>query len=299
MAHDLDVKEDYLDLPDGKLWYRINGSGSNTPILVLHGGPGAAHDYLDSLVDLASSSRRVIFYDQMGCGHSDRPDDPHKWSVEYFSKEIDVVREKLGLETVHLLGQSWGGMLAMAYMETQPSGIASLTIASSPASVPKWIEELGRLRAELPPDVQDTLLKHERDGSTDSPEYEEASMVFYKRHLCRMEDWPEPLSRSLGPQLGKQVYNTMNGPNEFHVIGTLKTFDVEKGLSDIKEPTLVTGGAYDEITPSLTQAIHKAIKGSEFTLFEASSHCAHWEERELFMKVVQDFIDKVEAEAKA
>lgn len=294
MAQDSSEKEDYLDLPDGKLWYRISGSGSKTPILVLHGGPGAAHDYLDSLVDLASSSRQVVFYDQMGCGKSARPDDPDKWTVEYFSKEIDVVREKLGLDKVHLLGQSWGGMLAMAYMETKPSGIVSLTIASSPASVPKWMKELERLRAELPQDVQDTLLKHEQNGTTDSSEYEEASMVFYKRHLCRMEDWPEPLSRSLGPQLGKQVYNTMNGPNEFHVIGTLKTFDVEKGLSDIKEPTLVTGGAYDEITPSLTKAVHEAIGGSEYKLFERSSHVAHWEERELFMKVVQDFIAKVE-----
>ena len=297
MAQNSSEKEDYLDLPDGKLWYRINGSGSKTPILVLHGGPGAAHDYLDSLVDLASSSRQVVFYDQMGCGKSARPDDPDKWTVEYFSKEIDVVREKLGLDKVHLLGQSWGGMLAMAYMETEPSGIVSLTIASSPASVPKWMKELERLRAELPQDVQGTLLKHEQNGTTDSSEYEEASMVFYKRHLCRMEDWPEPLSRSLGPQLGKQVYNTMNGPNEFHVIGTLKTFDVEKGLSDIKEPTLVTGGAYDEITPSLTKAVHEAIDGSEYKLFERSSHVAHWEERELFMKVVQDFIAKVEGKA--
>ena len=297
MAQNSSEKEDYLDLPDGKLWYRINGSGSKTPILVLHGGPGAAHDYLDSLVDLASSSRQVVFYDQMGCGKSARPDDPDKWTVEYFSKEIDVVREKLGLDKVHLLGQSWGGMLAMAYMETKPSGIVSLTIASSPASVPKWMKELERLRAELPQDVQGTLLKHEQNGTTDSSEYEEASMVFYKRHLCRMEDWPEPLSRSLGPQLGKQVYNTMNGPNEFHVIGTLKTFDVEKGLSDIKEPTLVTGGAYDEITPSLTKAVHEAIDGSEYKLFERSSHVAHWEERELFMNVVQDFITKVEGKA--
>ena len=297
MAQNTSVKESYLDLPDGKLWYRINGSGSDTPILVLHGGPGAAHNYLDSLVDLASSSRPVIFYDQMGCGNSDRPDDPDKWTVEYFRKEIDVVREKLGLSKVHLLGQSWGGMLAMAYMEGKPPGIVSLTIASSPASVPKWIEELDRLRGELPPDVQDMLLKHEQDGTTDSSEYEEASMVFYKRHLCRMGDWPEPLSTSLGPQLGKQVYHTMNGPNEFHVIGTLKTFDVEKGLSDIKQPTLVTGGAYDEITPSLTKAIHEAIDGSEYKLFEKSSHVAHWEERELFMKVVQDFIATVEAKA--
>ena len=295
MAGDIPVTEDYLDLPDGKLWYRVNGSGSATPILVLHGGPGAAHDYLDSLVDLASSSRRVIFYDQMGCGNSARPDDPEKWTVEYFIHEINLVREKLSLDQIHLLGQSWGGMLAMAYMGIKPSGITSLTVASSPASVPKWTKELERLRTGLPQDVQDTLLQHEQDGTTDSSEYEEASMVFYKRHLCRMENWPEPLSRSLGPQLGKQVYHTMNGPNEFHVIGTLKTFDVEDGLADIKEPTLVTGGAYDEITPALTRTIHEVVKGSEYKLFEQSSHVAHWEERDTFMTTVRDFIEKAEA----
>jgi len=278
------------------VWYRIVGDDDGaTPLLVLHGGPGAAHDYLDSLEDMATTGRRVVFYDQLGCGLSDRPDDPALWTIDFFVREVDTVRQALGLDKIHLLGQSWGGMLAMAYMLTKPEGVVSLTIASSPSSVPAWMVELARLRDDLPPTVQATLLRYEEAGTTDSPVYEEASLAFYRRHLCRLDPWPHGLIRSMGPQMGQQVYLTMNGPSEFHVIGSLRDFDLHDRLHEITTPTLVTGGRFDEVTPAITAAVHEAIPGSEYVVFEHSSHTAHLEERALYMSVLGDFLSKTDA----
>src|SRR5206468_1050855 len=147
----------------------------------------------------------------------------------------------LGLDRIHLLGQSWGGMLAMEYMFRQPKGVASLTIASSPASLIQWVEEANKLRDQLPPEVQATLLKHEAAGTTDRKEYLEAMDVFYHRHVCRVVPYPDFVQRTFD-KLAKnpEVYNTMNGPSEFHVIGTLKNWDVRHRLPEIHAPTLVT-----------------------------------------------------------
>jgi len=156
-----------------------------------------------------------------------------------------VVRRALGLDRVHLLGQSWGGMLGMAYALTQLARLASLIVADTPASMPQWVSEANRLRAELPVEVQQTLLAHEMAGTTDSPEYQEAMLVYYRRHLCRVNPWPEYISRTFEKLAqNPEVYNTMNGPSEFHVIGTLKQWDITDRLSEIRAPTLVLGGRY-------------------------------------------------------
>src|SRR5262249_37116419 len=184
------------------------------PVLYLHGGPGATHDYLESLEAMAETGRRAIFYDQIGCGKSDLPDDVSLWTVETFAEELDAVRGRLGLDQPHILGNSWGGMLGMEYALTRPEGVASMIVASSPSSIPQWVAEANRLRADLPADVQETLTKHEQAGTTSDPEYEEACMVFYKRHVCRLAEWPDYVLRSF--QFLEEhgvVYNTMNGPS--------------------------------------------------------------------------------------
>ena len=181
--------EGYTSFRNYKVWYRIVGDheeAGKLPLLVLHGGPGAAHDYLEPLEALAATGRRVIFYDQLGCGRSDQPHNPDLWTVDLFVEELGVMRQALGLAHTHILGQSWGGMLAMQYALTQPQGVASLIIANSPASMPQWVAEANRLRADLPPEVQQTLLRHEAAGTTDDPAYQEAVQVFYDRHFCRV-----------------------------------------------------------------------------------------------------------------
>jgi proline-specific peptidase len=219
------------------------------------------------------------------------------WTVELFVEELGAVRKALALDHLHILGQSWGGMLGMEYALTQPSGLASLTIADSPASMVQWASEANRLRAQLPPEVQQTLLHHEQHGTTDSKEYQDAMLVFYRRHVCRLDSWPDCVSRTF-EKLAQypEVYNTMNGPSEFHVIGTLKTWDITDRLHEINVPTLLLSGRYDEATPIIVETIQRSIPGSEWIIFENSSHMPHVEETELYLQVLDSFLMHVEGE---
>ncbi len=279
-------------------WYRVVGAAEKPgklPLLCLHGGPGVPHDYLESLEAMAATGRRVIFYDQLGCGNSPVPPNPALWTVDLFVEEVDVVRRALGLEHIHLLGQSWGGMLAMQYMLTQPSGIASVTVASSPSSIPMWLSEANRLRGELPAEVQATLLQHEEAGTTDSPAYQQAMQVFYDRYVCRVVPNPAYAQRAFAKLAeNPEVYHTMNGPSEFHVVGVIKDWNITARLGEINAPTLITSGRYDEATPLIAETVQRGIRGSEWVVFEESAHLAHAEEPERYMAVLADFLARVE-----
>jgi L-proline amide hydrolase len=279
-------------------WYRIVGNNEEPgklPLLCLHGGPGAPHDYLEPLERVAGTGRRAIFYDQVGCGESSRTDES-MWNVETFVEEVGVVREALGLDRTHLFGSSWGGMLAMEYAFTQPGGVASLTISSSPASIPLWAEETGRLRSELPADVRRVLDEHEAAGTTDSPEYREAMMEFYKRHVCRLDPMPDGVLRTFAHlEENPGVYLHMQGPNEFVITGTFKDWDIRNRLGEIDVPTLVTSGRHDECTPKQAEIVHRGIRGSEWVVFEDSSHMQFCEEPDRYLEVLDDFLTRVEA----
>jgi pimeloyl-ACP methyl ester carboxylesterase len=236
---------------------------------VLHGGPGSAHDALEGLGALSEGGRRVVFYDQLGSGESDRPDDPSLWTVETFLDQLRSVREGLGLERIHLFGSSWGGMLAVEYALTQPNGLASLALNSTPTSAPRWAEETSRLAAGL-----------------DDAE-------FRRRHVVRLDPEPEVLERARA-KFGKQVYETMWGPNEFTVTGTLKDWDVIDRLGEIRVPTLITSGRHDECTPALVEPLHQGIAGSEWVIFEDSAHMPYLEEPERYLQVVAEFLDRLD-----
>jgi proline-specific peptidase len=281
-------------------WYRVVGDGEaagKLPLLCLHGGPGACHDYLESLERVAETGRRAVFYDQLGCGRSSRTDES-LWTVETFVDEVGAVRDALGLDRTHVFGSSWGGMLAMEYALTKPSGLASLVLSSSPASIPLWAAEAQRLRSELPEDVQRALDEHEAAGTTESPEYEAATLEFYSRHVCRLDPWPDAVLRTFA-QLGENpdVYLHMQGPNEFVITGTLKDWDITGRLGEIGVPTLVTSGRYDEFTPKQAEILHRGIPGSEWVVFEDSSHMQFAEEPERYLDVLDDFLTRVEAAA--
>jgi proline iminopeptidase len=238
-------------------------------VLCLHGGPGGTHLPLEGLGRLAEQGRRVVFYDQLGSGDSDRPDDPGLWTVETFVEQLRSVRDGLGLDELHLYGSSWGGMLALEYVFTKPAGLKSLVLNSTPTSAPRWAEETERLAVGL--------------------EEEE----FKRRHICRLDPEPEVLAQSRA-RSGKQVYETMWGPNEFTVTGTLKDWDVIGRLGEIHVPTLITSGRHDECTPTLVEALHTGIAGSEWVLFEESAHMPYLEELERYLEVVSEFLDRVE-----
>jgi len=291
------AEEGYVAFRGYRTWYRSIGecARGRLPLLILHGGPGATHQYLEPLIELAQSDRRVIFYDQIGCGRSDRPAGPDFYEVQTFVDEVDAVRAQLGLDRVHVLGQSWGGMLAMQYALTHPAGLASIAVADSPASMTLWVSEANRLRAELPPDVQATLTKHEMEETTADPAYSAASDVFYRRHVCRLSIWPDCVERTMRALADDgYVYGLMNGPSEFHCIGKLKTWDITDRLHEISVPTLLLSGAFDEATPLIVGTIHARIPQSEWIVFPASSHMPHVEEPVAFNAAVRGFLAGIE-----
>jgi proline-specific peptidase len=287
-------REGTLVVPGGRVWYRIVGDGG-IPLLCLHGGPGMSHDYIATLGDLADR-RAVIFYDQLGCGRSERPDDTSLWTLERSVAEVAAVREALGLDRFHLFGNSWGGWLALQYVLDQQPPLVSLTISSSPPSVERAVREMNELRRQLPADVQRVLDDHEARQFFDCPEYTAAIMVFYKRHLCRLEQWPQGVEQALGPGFGSGPYLTMWGPSEFGpVIGNLNGWDVTDRLGEIGLPTLLTVGRHDEMWPSHMQDMQGLMPDAELVVFEESSHMAFVEEREAYMATMNRFLDRVEA----
>jgi L-proline amide hydrolase len=280
-------------------WYRVVGEldAGPTPVLVLHGGPGAAHDYTEPIAELARFGRGCVLYDQVGCGRSTHlPDAPPEfWSPQLFKDELVALADHLGVAGRYaVVGQSWGGMLAMEHALDHPPGLRAIVVADSPASIPLWVEEANRMRRDLPLDVQEALTKHEEEGTTDSPEYEAAVRVYYDRHLCRVP-WPECVERSFA-QMAEDptVYHTMNGPSEFHCIGSLRTWDITGRLGEIDVPTLLVSGRYDEATPHIVEQIHSRVSGSQWELFEASSHMPHVEEPEAFLDAVEAFLATVD-----
>ena len=269
-----------LPFREWQTWFEVVGDGEEQgrlPLLVLHGGPGSAHDALEGLGALAQQGRRVVFYDQLGSGDSDRPDDRSLWTVETFLDQLRSVREALGLERLHLFGSSWGGMLALEYALTRPEGLVSLVLNSTPTSAPRWAEETARLAAALPEGLDEKQAEDE----------------FKRRHICRLDPEPEVLKRSRA-KFGMPVYETMWGPNEFTVTGTLKGWDVIDRLGEIQVPALITSGRYDECTPALVEPLNRGIAGSEWVVFEESSHTSLLEEPKRYLEVIGAFLERVE-----
>ena len=279
-------------------WYRVTGElgGAKNPLVVLHGGPGASHDYVDRMKLIANQGRAVIHYDQLGCGKSTHLKEKGAdfWTVQLFLNELDNLLKHLGIQGgYHVLGQSWGGMLGAEHGVTRPAGLKSLVISDSPASMELWVQEANKLRDALPADVQATLVKHEAAGTTASAEYQTAMRVFYDRHVCRVIPWPPEVGRSFAQiEADPTVYFTMNGPSEFHVIGSLKNWSIVDRLDRIAVPTLLISGRYDEATPATVQPFADHIKDVRWQVFEYSSHMPHVEETELYMKTVGAFLDQ-------
>ena len=284
----------------GSTWYRVVGDlkSSKTPVMVLHGGPGAGHNYCEPIADvLAQTGRAAVLYDQIGCGNSTHlPDKPKEfWTPELFMEELVLLTEHLGISNKYdIVGQSWGGMLGMQFAITKPKGLNAMVIADSPASMEVWVSEANKLRKELPPEVEATLLKHEAAETTEDPEYVAAVDVFYSRHLCRIPQPPYVLASFEQLAADPTVYHTMNGPSEFHVIGSLKHWDIRPQLKEITTPTLLVSGQYDEATPAMVKEINGLIPGSKWELFAESSHMPHVEEPARFKRVVSEFLDSTD-----
>jgi len=289
--------ESSLPFRDGQTWFQVTTPDEPRdgalPLVVLHGGPGMAHDYLRNLTALADETgRTVVHYDQFGCGRSShRPDAPvETWSAPLFVAEFEALVAHLDLERFHVLGQSWGGMLGAEIAVRQPAGLASLAICNSPASMQLWVEGAAELRALLPTETQEALQRHEDAGTTTDPEYLAATQVFYERHVCRVVPMPQDFVDSEEQMEAEPtVYHTMNGPNEFHVIGTMRDWTVVDRLPRVSAPTLVVAGEHDEATPATWQPFVDGIADVRSHVFAGASHCSHLEQPEEFRRVVGEF----------
>ena len=277
---------------------KLEPGAGKTPVVICHGGPGAAHDYVEPIAELSRLGRACVLYDQVGCGRSQLLPDapPDFWSPELFKDELSELVRHLGIaDRYALVGQSWGGMLAMDFAIGQPRGLRGMVVADSPASMELWVSEANRLRRDLPPEVQDTLSRHEEAGTTSSPEYEAAVGVFYARHVCRLTPMPDCVLRTFTQiAANPTVYHTMNGPSEFHVVGSLKYWNITERLREIAVPTLLISGRHDEATPLIVGQIHERIPGAEWTIFEDSSHMPHVEEKERFLARVEEFLGSID-----
>ena len=293
----LQPRQGFIDVPGGPVWYRVTGTGAGLPLLVLHGGPGGricGYSRLDAL----GNERPIVRYDQLGSGRSGRPDDPSLWTVERFVEELHVVRQQLGLEQMHLLGHSWGGALAAAYvLEQGTEGIASVVLSSPLLSTRLWIEDANYLRSLLPEDVQKTLTEHEQAGTTDSDEYGAASEVFYERHVFGGAKIESPAECDGAPS-GQFVYEYMWGPTEFHATGTLIDFDVTDRLHEIDVPVLFIVGQFDEARPERIAEFQKLIAGAKLTVILDAAHGTLSKKPDEYRTILENFLDSVEKKKK-
>ena len=283
----------YVEHRGYRTWYRVSGDrGSGaTPPLALHGGPGSTHHYFAPLERLAPE-RPVVLDDQIGCGKSDRPADV-EWSVAVFRKEVEAVREQLGLDRIHLLGTSWGGMLALEHVLSGAAGIVSLVLSSALASIDQWAEEQRRLRDALPPEVVEVLERHERAGTYDDPEYERAMEAYMDRHFYRGPKPRAELER-MEAEKAPDVYRAMQGPNEWTPTGALRGWDVRHRLGEIDVPTLVVRGRFDMCTDSIAATLVDGIRGAREVVLERSCHTPVLEETERYLDVVRAFWSEAE-----
>ena len=285
--------EGFVSVKGGKVWYKIYGSEKKeSPILLLHGGPGFPSDYLNPLQELASE-RPVIFYDQLGCGRSDLPSDTTLWELDHFVNELSTIRVELGLESIHLFGHSAGTMLAAEYLASKPKGIKSIIFAGPIFNSKKHLKSVNQLKLELPASIRDTLLLHEKEGTIYSSSYQDAYGEFVKLHWCRTFPFPEDIQKSINyPTSG--VFKTMWGVYEFYCPGNLRDFDREYILTDINVPTLFTCGQFDLTSPESTASYAEQVKGAEFVIFEDVAHMTINEDPDNYVEVIREFLRKNE-----
>jgi proline iminopeptidase len=284
--------EGFIDVPGGRVWYEIVGYGHATPLLLVHGGPGWPSDYLQPLRRVAAD-RPVIFYDQLGAGRSDRNMDESLWRMKRFIDELSAVRKSLELDEVHILGHSWGSMLAVDYLRTNPPGVKSLILASPVMSAKRWAEDAQGLIEQLPFDSQYAIRTHQAAGTTSDPAYQAAKQEYYQWYLSRLDPWPARLLDTFG-KTNSALRAHMWGGTEFEVTGTLRNYEREAYLPTLDVPVLVTAGRHDEVTPETAQHFQSLIPGAKIAIFENSAHMAMLDEPDAYAAAIRDFLDEVD-----
>ena len=288
----LKPKEGFITVKGGKVWYKIVGEGVKTPILLLHGGPGVPSFYLNPLTALGKD-RPVIFLDQLGCGRSDKITDTTLMTVENFVDQIKQIKDSLGIKDFYLYGQSWGTMLGTDYYLKYPDGIKAIIFSSPAISIPMWLQDADTLISTLPDSIQNAIRTNEQNKTFESPDYQNAILVYYQHFLARKLPWSSDIDSAF-MLMGANVYNFMGGPSEFTMTGTLKDYDRTNRLSEIKVPTLFITGEFDEARPSTVKYYQSLVPGAKFELIENAGHLTMQDNPEKNLKIITDFINGLE-----
>ena len=289
----LTAHDGFVNVDGGPVWYEITGGGDGIPLVVLHGGPGGTSCGYTRLAPLGSE-RPIVRYDQLGSGRSGRPDDPGLWTVERYVDELHTLRTSLGLDRLHLLGHSWGGALAAAYvLEHGTEGVVSLTLSSPLLSTPAWIADANLLRESLPAVTREILDKHEAAGTIDSAEYAAASAEFYARHVYAGERPARPEACDGAPS-NSVIYEYMWGPTEFNATGTLIDFDVTPRLDEIDIPVLLMAGEHDEARPETLTRFAAEIADARMEVIPGVAHASLSKAPAVYMQIVEQFLEASE-----
>lgn len=271
-------------------WYTSTGEGDKTPLLTLHGGPGAGSDYLHSLDPISESGRKIIYYDQVGCGRSPADSNPSRWTIPFFVEELKAVVSALRLDGFHLFGQSWGGLLAVYYAAENPAGLKSLILANTPVDIPLWDEQTKRLVCEMPSPHREVLLWAIENQSEDDPAYPEAFAAFFQKHiihgqqLSEMEDEPPT-----------EVGQVMDGNLEVRTTGSLRDVDATGILPKIQVPTLIISGEYDQCTDLMVEKMLLGIPNAVRAVkLKDSGHIPNVDAPEALNRAVSEFLEEVE-----
>lgn len=281
----------YINVEGGKIWYRVVGTGNKTPLLLLHGGPGVPSYYLKPMSELGKD-RKVIFFDQLGCGKSDHITDTTLMTVDHYVEEVNTVVKHFGLKEYYLYGQSWGTMLGTEFYLKHPEGIKAVLLSSPAISIPRWLKDADSLISLLPDSVAQAIRTNEKNKTYNAPEYKKGVQLFYENFVARKLPWSADIDSAF-LQIGKQ-YEYMNGPSEFTIVGPLKTFDRTDRLHEIKVPTLFITGEFDEACPNTVKYYQSLVPGAKIEIIPGAGHLTMQDAKELHNKVVSDFLADLE-----
>lgn len=284
--------EGFVNVTGGKVWYRIVGGGTETPLVLLHGGPGFPSYYLNPLAEL-SNERPIIYLDQFGCGRSDGNNDTGLMTIETFVEQFQQFTDSLGLQEFHLYGHSWGTMLGMDYYMQHPDKVKSLIFASPCLSIPRWEADCKELIKSLPDSVQMAIETNEKSGNYESTEYQNAINIFYQNFVARKLPWDANIDSTFaGANI--DVYNYMWGPSEFTPTGTLQKYDRTEKLKEIDVPSLYICGEYDEARPSTVKYYHGLTPNSKYAVIEDAAHISMHDNPEQNNLEINNFLKAIE-----
>ena len=290
-SQELTPGEGYINVDGGKVWYRITGTGNKTPLLLLHGGPGVPSYYLKPMSALGTD-RKIIFFDQLGCGKSDHSTDTTLMTVDHYVAEVAQVVKALGLKEYYLFGQSWGTMLGTDFYLKHPEGIKAIILGSPAISIPRWLKDADSLISTLPDSIQQAIRTNEKNKTFDSPAYQKAVQVYYQTFVGRKLPWSADTDSSF-VQMGKS-YTYMWGPSEFTATGELKNYDRSDRLKEFKVPTLFITGEFDEACPATVRYYQRQVPGAKMEVIKGAGHLTTQDEPAQTNQAVKDFLASLE-----